>query len=74
MKDINNRSSSKLCLRVCKISVVDKYMQANILAENIAFIFIVIVTHILQFNKIDNQCNKFNREFNKNFFLQQSFQ
>ena len=40
MKDIKKRSSSKLCLRVCKISVVDKYMQANILAEKIAFIVI----------------------------------
>ena len=38
MEEINKCSSSKLCLRVCKISVVDKYMQANILAEKITFL------------------------------------
>ena len=40
MEEINKCSSHKfiVCLRICKISVVDKYMQANILAEKIKFL------------------------------------
>ena len=37
MEEINKCSSREfiVCLRICKISVVHKYMQANILAEKI---------------------------------------
>ena len=40
MEEINKCSSHKLivCLRICKISVADKYMQANSLAEDKIFI------------------------------------
>ena len=40
MEEINKFSSNEfiVCLRVCKISVVDKYMQANILAEKVKFL------------------------------------